>query len=292
MSRRIPAFAFLGAFLALSTLSASGQQPDVRIAGSASTKPLLTGLALAMKHDKGLRVAIDTDPTSLDALDALAQDKAGIALVTKPLTLEDRSQYPDLAFVTIPIGMEVVALGVSDDLWNAGLHTITREAMRGIYEHKITNWRDAGGPDEKVTLFNFPEGQGVWEMFAEWLYGDNRKAPLPKLNRVASNEDARDALEFTPGSISPIAVLFVDGARCHALGIQLPDRVVRPTPEEVAAGNYPIVRPISAMVVGRPVLAIHTVTEFLTSPGGQALVRKSGAFGLDAVPKPPPDSGY
>jgi len=291
MSLRIPAFVLLGALLVLS-ISAAGEDADVRIAGTLSTKALLTGVVRAMKEEKDLRVAVDLGPLSTDALDALAAEKVDLALVTKPVTGEDRAQYPELDFVTIPIGMEVVALGISDDLWGAGLRSISKEAMRNIYEQKITNWRQAGGPDEKIRLFSFEQGQGVWEIFAEWLYGDNRKAPLPKVEKVRTSDDARDLLEFTPGSIVPISASLVDGARCHALGIDLNGRITRPTPEEVAAQTYPMVRPIIAVVIGRPTLSIRTVTEFLTGSEGQALLKKSGGLGLDAVPKPPSDSEY
>jgi phosphate transport system substrate-binding protein len=293
MSRRVPILVFLGTFLPLVILSARGQDeevpkvPDVRIAAPISTRQLLMATAGALKRDKGLQLAVSANLTSLDALDALAQGKADIAFLTRPLTGTDRAQYPDLELVAVPIGMEVIALGVSDDLWQAGVHTITQKGMRDIYELKTTNWKDLRGPDEKITLFSFEEGGGVWEVFAEWMYGDNRKAPLPKVENVANSQDARDALEFSPGSIAPIGASLVDGVRCHALGLDLGDHVVYPTPDAVAAGSYPMVRPIIAVVVGRPTLSIRVVTDFLTGPAGQALLKNSGSLGLDATPKPP-----
>jgi phosphate transport system substrate-binding protein len=301
MSRRVPAFLFLGAFLAFALQSAPGQAtldgvetppPEVRIAAPLSTKSLLTATARVMNREKGIHVSVSANLTSLDALAALAGGKADIAFITRPLSGEDRAQYPDLNLVDVPIGMEVVAIGVSDDLWDAGIHTIRQQTMRDIYEQKITNWHQIGGPDEKITFFNLDQGEGVWEMFAEWLYGDNRRAPLPKTENVANTQDARDALEFTPGSIASLGAALVDGSRCHALGIDISGHVVTPTPAEVAAGTYPIVRPITAVVVGRPTLSIRAVTEYLTSPPGQALLRNIGALGLNAVPKPPSDSDY
>jgi len=303
MTRCIRAFTFATAFLVFCVLPASGQdkvekpdkaekQPDVRIAGPASTKPILTGIVSIMKKDKGLLIGISTDFTSSEALDALAQEKADIALITRPLGLDDRAEYPYVDFQTVPVGMEVVALGVSSDLWDAGLHTITKEAMRDIYERKTTNWKNAGGPDEKINFVNFKQGQGIWEIFAEWLYGDNRKAPIPKVQYVGTNDDARAALEFTPGTIAPLDAGFVDGSRCHALDIDLPERIARPMAEDVAAGIYPLVRPIFAVVICRPSLAIRTVTEFFISPSGQELVKKSGAMGMDAAPKPTPNPYY
>jgi len=292
MTRSIAAIIFLGACLGVSSLPAPGEdlpkEPDLRVVGPASTRQLLIGLVRAMKENKGLNVAIIADATSDQALDAVANGKVGIGLMTKPLTGEDRAQYPDAPLVVIPIGMEAVAIGVAGDIWEAGVHTITKENMRAVYERKITNWKDVGGPDEKITFFNFEQGHGVWEIFAEWLYGDNRKAPIPKVEMVATNEDARDTIEFTPGSVVPVEAAFIDGMRYHALGVDLPKDIGTPTAADVASKIYPIVRPLIAVVVGRPSLAVRAATEYLTGPAGQALARKTGILGLDAVPKPSP----
>ena len=300
MFRRIPALLGLAALATLTALAgptAFGQEqqpepavkPDVRIAATISTKPFLTAAARMMKEDKGLVIAISPELISAQAIEALAEDQADLALLTRSLTLEDRSQYPSLDLTVLPVGMEVVALAVSNDLWDAGVQSITKAQMRGIYEQKITNWKDLGGPDQKITLFSFQQGAGVWEIFAEWLYGDNRKAPLPKVEIVATSQDARDDLEFTPGSIAPIAAGFADGSRCHALGIKFPDHVAELSPKQVAAGGYPLVRPIIALTIGRPTLRIRAVTEFFTGPAGQTLLKTNGALGLDAVPTPTPE---
>jgi phosphate transport system substrate-binding protein len=299
MLRRIRAAVIAGALAALASLPASGQQqppppgePDVRIAGTLSTKPLLTTAVRALKQQKDLLIAVSAGLTSADALDALAQGQADIAIVTRPLTGQDRAKYPSLDFDTVPIGMEVVALGIANDLWQAGVRALTKKQLRAIYEQKITNWKDTGGPDEKITFFNFEQGAGVWEIFAQWLYGDNLKAPLPKFEKVANNQDARDDLEFTPGSMAPIDVSFVDGTRCHALGLQFLDHIVTPTPDQVAAGHYPMTRPILAITIGRPTLSIRAVTDFLTGPSGQALLKSAGNMGVDTVPTPAPTPGH
>jgi phosphate transport system substrate-binding protein len=288
--RRVPVIFLLGAFLASGALSVLAQDAsstpaiDVRIATSISTRPLVAAAARVLKQEKGLQIAVSANLTSLDSLDALANGKADIAFLTKPLSGEDRAKYPDVDLVGVPVGMQVVALGVSSDVWDAGVHIISQDHMRAIYEQKITNWKDIGGPDEKITLFTFEEGAGVWEILAEWLYGDNRKAPMPKAGDVANSQDARDALEFSSGAIAPIGASVVDGVRCRALSIDLPDQVVSPTPLQVALGKYPLVRPMIAVTIGRPTLANRIVTEFLTSPEGQALIKNTGAYGVDAIP--------
>lgn len=291
--RRIAIFVLAGLVLGAGLLPVMGQdqsdeKPDVKISASLSTLPLLTAASRILKEQKGLRIAIVTHLTSADDLDDLSDGNADLAFMTKPLTGPDRARYPDMELVAVPVGMEVVAIGVSSDLWDAGIHAIKQQTVQDIYEQKITNWKAVGGPDAKITLFSFEQGGGVWEIFATWLYGDARKAPLPKVDNVANSQDARDALEFTPGSIAPIGAALVDNDRCHALGLIVSGKTLAPTAGQVSSGAYPLVRPLVAVSNGRPVLNVRAVTEFLTSDAGQALIRSTGAMGLEAVPKPPP----
>jgi len=293
MRHSLPVFVFLGAIAAVGPLCrAQDDTPQIQtvhVSASVSTEPLLAAAAEKLKQEKGLVLAVSTNITSSEDLDDLAQGRADMAFITRPISGLDRAKTPELELVGVPVGMQVVALGVSNDIWDAGVHSITQASMRGIYEQQITNWKDIGGPDVKITLFSFAQKGGVWEIFAQWLYGDNRHAPLPQVDAAASNQEARDNLEFSAGSIGPIGAGLVDGSRCHALGVDISGKVIAPTPEQVASGAYPLVRPMTAVSIGRPVNAVRVVTEFLTGPEGQKLVEKSGAFGLEAVPKPPAD---
>jgi len=295
MSCRRPLFILLGTLLiaSLCTLSAQDKPPappDVRISTTVSTRALITAVGKAIAAAGGPHLVISSNLTSADNLDDLAQGKADIAFITKPISGEDRARYPDVEYFGTPVGMQVVALGVSSDLWDAGLHAITEDATRDIYEQKITNWKTLGGPDEEIELFSFEEGAGIWEILADWLYGDARKAPVPKVQTNSNSQDARDILGGGVGAIAPMGAGLVDNSRCHALSITVSGTAVPPTAAMVAAGAYPLVRPLLAVSVGRPVNAIRNVTEFLASPAGQALIRDDGSLGLDAVPKPPEDS--
>ncbi|MGA3171109.1 MAG: substrate-binding domain-containing protein [Chthoniobacteraceae bacterium] len=275
-----------GVLLVLS--AARGQDDEVKIGTVLSMKPYMMEIARMIKQEKGLDISLSTEESSVDAVNDLGEGTVRIAIITKPLTLEDRSAFPGTAFDAIPVGMQVVAMGVADDVWEAGVRTISKETMHDIYEHTITNWKQIPhGPDENISFYSVQQGEGVWEMFAEWLYGDNRKAPLPlKREQLGTNEDVRDTLEFTPGSIGPVPAAMADGSHCHPLGIDLGERVANPSTQDVAGQYYPVVRPIFAVVAARqPDLDLRVVTEYLTGPRGQALLKKGGDLGVDAVPK-------
>ncbi len=302
----------LALLLALSPAIASAQErpPDVRISAVLSTSDLARDWVRALKQQTKLEVVLTTGSMNADVIDDLAQHRADIAIISRPLTLEDRSQYSDLTLYPVPLGMQAIAIATSDDLWDAGVRSITREAMRDIYEGKTTNWQDLPhGPNENVILYNTmplvtfertvprgqemaSSGQGIWETFAEWLYGDARKAPLPKTEQLANSGNVADALEFASGAIAPVAAAYADGYRCHALGIQVDSRVIYPSAKTVADQSYPIARPIIAVVLDQPNLNNRVVTDFLTGPKGQAILRKNGDYGREAVPTPTPSGDY
>jgi phosphate transport system substrate-binding protein len=265
---------------------------DLHIAATPSTKPILTALSPILQASDKLHLAVTADLTSADVVDAVGAGKATVGFITRPINGRERSAHPDARLIATSIGMEAVALGVSNDVWDGGVTMITKDNMKAIYEKKIVNWKDLGGPDEKITFFNFKQGEGIWEIFAEWLYGDNRKAPLPKVQNVNTSSDARDTLEFTPGAICPIPAAFVDDARCHGLAIDLGPEIAKPVASYIVAGKYPMVRPLMAVTVDSPVAGARTLIEYLLSPAGQELVLKSGDLGLDAVPKPSPSPTY
>jgi len=296
-------FFSLAAFLVLGNVHADDSSPTpaatptppalVRIAAPVSLRLYLVNLAGAIQTDKGVTISISASLTSAGALDALGQGNVDIAMMTRPLTGEDRALYPSADLDVVQVGMEAVALGVSDDVWDSNLHSVTRQMVKDIYEGKVKNWRDLGGPDEKIVRFYMPQGQGIWEIFAEWLYGDNRKAPLPFGRKSASSLESRDDLELTDGAFAPLAAGYIDGKRYHALGLMDEHGAIsRPVPTDVAQGKYPIVRPINAVVVGLPTLDVRTVTEYMTGPDGQGILKKTGALGADAAATPTPNPYY
>jgi phosphate transport system substrate-binding protein len=94
--------------------------------------------------------------------------------------------------VETQIGEDAVALIVSADVWNGGLKSVTKEQAKGIYESAIKNWKELGGPDKRIAFFNKEPGRGTWEVFANWAYGDHKKAPQVSFPEVGGNEETRN----------------------------------------------------------------------------------------------------
>ena len=125
-----------------------------------------------------------------------------------------------MKFNPIPVGEDAVALIVSPDVWQGGVRALSRAQMKEIYEGRVTNWKDVGGPDRRIVFFNKEPGRGTWEVFAHWLYGDAKKAPPVSFREVGANEEARNKVGSTRGAISQLSASWADGKTVFALGLK------------------------------------------------------------------------
>ncbi len=256
----------------------------LRIVGSPTVNLPVAEAAQILRAERQMEIQISTTGGSSEGIAAIGEGLAHIGMSSRPVTPEDRAAYPDIVLTEIYLGEQVVALGVADDVWNGGVHALTREQVRGIYESKTRNWHELGGPDEKIVFFNFEEGHGVWELFAQWLYGEAKKAPLGRFPTVASDEETRNTLEFTPGSMAQSSPLAIDGKRSFALELKNDDgSAVAPTPENIAAKKYPMAKPLFLIVNDKPTLAVKVFVDFMLGPRGQELMKKHGFYCADML---------
>lgn len=260
-------------------VSSTASAAALRIVGSPTVMLPVSEAAQILRAERGLEIEISSLGGSGAGISAVGEGTAQIGMTSRHVTAEDRADYADVTLTEIQIGVQAVALGVAQDVWEAGVRAVTREQVRAIYEGKIHSWRELGGPDEKLVFFNREEGHGTWEAFAQWLYGETKRAPLTRFPTVPTDSEARNTIEFTPGSMVQISPLAIDGKRSYALGIKLEDgSIVSPTREASLSGKYPMTRPLILVVNDKPTLQVKIMTDFLLGSRGQELVKKHGFF--------------
>jgi len=263
------------ALLGISGLALAAK--PLRVNGSTTVNPIVAEAAEALRAERGLTIHVDTQGGSSGGIAALGDGRAEVAMLSRPIEDEDRTRFPRTRFQGTRIGSDAVALVVSRDVWEGGVKTLSKAQLKGLYEGKIRSWREVGGPDRRIAFFNKEPGRGTWEVFARWLYGDPKAAPLVSLPEVGANEEARNKVASTPGAISQLSAAWADGHRVFALGIRRDDgKTVRPTLAAVRDGSYPLSRPLLVVTHGPPRGEIKILIDFLLGPRGQALVEKHG----------------
>ena len=281
MLRALSVLTVLGIGLALPAFAA-----PLKINGSTTVNLPVAEAAEILRAERRMDIQVDTQGGSAGGISMLGEGLAQLGMASKPVSDDDRAKYPRCDFREVRIGEDAVALIVSKDVWDGGVHALTKAQAQGIYEGRITNWKDAGGPPQRIAFFNKEPGRGTWEVFVHWLYGNPKAAPQVSFPEVGGNEETRNKVASTRGALSQLSAAWADGKRVFALGLECDDgSVVAPTKENIATKKYPMSRPLFVLTNGEPAGEAKVVVDFLLGERGQELVKKHGYLRLRDLAK-------
>src|SRR5258706_5753042 len=215
----MPKIAVVLSLLAAGVAGASG---PLRVNGSTTVNPVAAEAAEILRAEKKMAISIDVQGGSSGGIAGVGDGSIDVGMSSKPIADDDRRKYPAVNFVATEIGRDAVALIVSADVFKGGVHALTKQQVQDIYEGRITNWKEVGGPDRKIVFFNKEPGRGTWEVFAHWLYGDPKKAAEVSHPEVGGNEEARNKVKSTKGAITQLSASWATG-KVHALSLKLDD---------------------------------------------------------------------
>jgi phosphate transport system substrate-binding protein len=258
----------------------------LKINGSTTVNLPAAEAAEILRAEQKMDIQVDTQGGSSGGISILADGLVQIGMSSKPVSDDDRAKYPTVKFKETHIGEDAVALIVSKDVWDGGVHALTKQQIADIYESKITNWKDVGGKPQRIVFFNKEPGRGTWEVFAHWVYGNPKAAPQVSFPEVGGNEETRNKVGSTRGALSQLSSSWADGKKVFALGIKGDDgAVIEPTNENIATKKYPLSRPLFLLTNGEPTGIAKTYVDFLLSERGQELVKKHGYLRLKDLVK-------
>ena len=182
--------------LAAALLTGRAAAGSYKMQGSPVIAHVMVSAAPALEA-QGIKIRVWVEGSGTLAAAVMGEGQVDFALMMRHLNATDRAHFPQREMKEFMIGMEAVALIVPQDVWESGVRSLTKAQVLGIYEGTIKNWKEVGGADAPIKFFNAERGRGVWELFATWLYGETRKAPMGKFPITVDGEDARNTVSFT-----------------------------------------------------------------------------------------------
>lgn len=88
-----------------------------------------------------------------------------------------------------------------------GVHDLTMNQLREIFSGQITNWKQVGGPNEKITVINRASGSGTRLAFEQVVMAGQ---PTIKAQEQDSNGTVKQIVANVPGAISYVATAYVN----------------------------------------------------------------------------------
>lgn len=109
---------------------------------------------------------------------------------------------------------------------------LTQQQLIDIFTGKITNWKEVGGQDLKITVINRAKGSGTRASFKKWALKGNEEV---KGLEQDSSGTVQKMVNETPGSISYLALSYVND-KVKALKLD----GVEANKKNIVAGKYPV----------------------------------------------------
>jgi phosphate transport system substrate-binding protein len=178
--------------------------------------------------------------------------------------------------LAVPVGVEGIVIYVNQ---SNPINELSVTQVRAIYSGEILNWKQLGGPDERIVLYGGESTSSISPYFLDFiLHGDNsfsyqgKSSTKELLDAVA---DSRSAIGFAAFGYAP---------RVKALRIRSgpSSPAIEPTIANIRALEYPITRRIYWYLARRPQGPLKDLMQWIFSSEGQLVVE-----GVGFQPLPP-----
>jgi phosphate transport system substrate-binding protein len=150
------------------------------------------------------------------------------------------------------------------------LDNLTHQQLIDIFTGKVTNWKEVGGPDMKVTIVNRPASSGTRATFKKYALKGAEEATGIGLQSDASGTVLKTVAE-TDGAVSYLALSYVNDS-VKALKLD----GVQATVENITSGKYPIWSYEHMYTKGQPTGLTKSFLDYMASDEVKPLIKQLG----------------
>jgi phosphate transport system substrate-binding protein len=252
----------------VATTAAAPISTSLNIGSSTSTVALIQLLGSSYEStSKNIKINLLEPGQSESTIAGVKQQIIDIAAISK--TLKPEENDGTLEFRQIAKDAILVATHPSV----TGIKNLTTKDLQAIYSGTLTNWKELGGPDAKILVFDRPEDESAKRLLRKHYLGkDLQNSPEAVVFRKEGELIA--AIQSTPYSIGAFSL-------AHAISHKLPvNRLslndVEPTQENVKAGKYQMVRTIEIIWHKNASEPAQQMIKYIFSPPTTNILEKSG----------------
>lgn len=267
--------------LGLSACGAKSKNQLV-IKGSDTEVNLVSDFAEAfMNTNQGLKISV-TGGGSGTGIAALLNKQVDIANSSRFLKKDevDKAKKAGINPTLIVIATDGVSILVHPSNPVAALSI---DQISAIYEGKIKNWKEVGGPDLAITLYGRQSNSGTYEFFKEAVM--HKKDFSKSINQMNGTAQIVEGVNADKTGIGYVGIGYIadesgkikDGMKVVPVSAK-DGKAVMPVETAIMDGTYPLNRPLNQYIDGAPKGAILEFLKFCVSKDAEKLVKKNGFF--------------
>lgn len=248
--------------------SASDHAGKITAVGSTALQPLVEKASGQFQNDnKKINITVQGGGSGTGL--SQVQDGA-VAIGNSDIFAESKPGIDSSKLVDHKVAVVGMAPVVNKD---AGVDNITMAQLKDIFTGKVTNWKEVGGKDEKITVVNRAEGSGTRATFEDAVLSG---AKAVKSQEQDSNGTVQKIVSSTPGAISYLAFSYLNDS-VKPLSIDK----VKPTDANVENNKWKIWSYEHMYTKGKAKTATADFLKYMNSKDVQdSLVKKMGYISI------------
>jgi phosphate transport system substrate-binding protein len=150
------------------------------------------------------------------------------------------------------------------------VNDLTLDQLKKIYQGKVTNWKDVGGPDRRISVVSRDTSSGTYEVWEKKVMNKERVFPGALLQ--ASNGAVAQVVSKNKNAIGYIGIGYMENT-VRAIKVNGIEGSITTT----LNGTFPISRPLFMFTQSWPTGETINFLNFLLHPEkGQKLVSQAG----------------
>lgn len=256
---------FIGAMPLIFMFSTAEAAPANKLVltGSSTVAPLLNEIAKRFeKSNPGVRIDVQSGGSSRGINDV----RSGIS----DIGMVSRVLYPsesDLTAHTVALDGLAVIVHKSNPV-----PTLTNAQIKDIYIGKVTNWKDVGGADLKISVVNKADGRATLEQFLAFFQIKSKEIKAHTI--IGENQQGIKTVSGSKGAIGYVSVGAGEFEASQGAAIRLlPMEGVPATVENVQAGKVSLSRPLNLVTKSRPTGLAERFIQYSQSRDVHDLIR-------------------
>jgi phosphate transport system substrate-binding protein len=248
---------------------------SVLAAGSTALQPLVEQVSkkfMAEDQYSGITVQVQGGGSGT-GLTQVAGGQADIGNSDIFATEKFKDADADMAKDLVDHQVAVVAMAtvVNKDV---NVDNLTKQQLVDIFTGKVTNWKDLGGADEKITIVNRPSSSGTRKTFEKYALGTKSEDIAGSIQEDASGT-VKKLVSETKGAIGYLALSYLDDS-VKAVKYE----GVEAKKDTVVTGDYPVWAYEHMYTKGEPKPEVKALLDYMMSDA----VQKGDVVELGYIP--------
>ena len=277
--------------LILALAACGGREQQTSTAGGesrASKKPLtikgsdtmvILGQRLAeeyMKAHPGEVVQVNGGGSGT-GIAALLNRTADLAQSSRPMKDDEKAKAKTAYGADVvehPVALDSLAVFVNTANPVQGL---TIAQVKDIFQGKVTNWSQVGGPNAQIILYGRENSSGTYDYFREHVL--NKEDFAPRVQTLQGTAAVINAVGSDRNGIGYGGIAYAKDVRALPVAAE-GGPPVAPSEATVADGTYPLSRKLFFYFPANAPERVTKFAQWAVTPEAQALVTKVGYFPL------------